>query len=285
MADDDTPFNEENVVLSDSFLTQLLNNHGVHTQTYNDINLYRKALLHKSYCTKKNENFKSGNIECPQGCLPLQEESNERLEFLGDAILNLVVADYLYERYPDANEGFLTKIRTRLVNGTMLAHLAEKIQLGKHIIISKQIESNNGRHNKKILEDAFEAILGAMYIDFNSFKINTSSQTKSTIDNCGIGFQITSAFIVHVLETYVDFSDLVRQKENPKDKLMKQCQHTFQWTPKLLEMDITEVDNMRVHNICVRNKNNDIIAVGKGSNRKQAEINASIKALEYFGWS
>jgi ribonuclease-3 len=249
-----------------------------------DISIYRKALLHKSYCTRKNENFLSGNLACPGNCLPLQEESNERLEFLGDAVLNLVVADYLFERYVDVNEGFLTIMRTRLVNGKMLALLARKLDLGKHIVISKQIESNNGRDNIKILEDSFEALLGAIYIDFNEYKINTTGKL-SLLNTLGIGFQVVKLFIINVIETYVDFSELVNQRVNPKDKLIKNCQHNFQWIPKMLEMDITERDNNKIHTICIKNPNDEIISTGKGKNRKSAEINASVKALDYFGWS
>jgi len=64
----------------------------------NNINIYRRAFVHKSYCRRKNENFLNGNVNCPPDCLPLQEESNERLEFLGDAILNMVVGLYVFER-------------------------------------------------------------------------------------------------------------------------------------------------------------------------------------------
>lgn len=279
----ETPFNPNNSLLQMKTIKSILVNHGIDNDPQ-DISIYRKALLHKSYCTRKNENFLSGNLACPGNCLPLQEESNERLEFLGDAVLNLVVADYLFERYVDVNEGFLTIMRTRLVNGKMLALLAIKLNLGKHIVISKQIESNNGRGNIKIMEDSFEALLGAIYIDFNEYKINTTGKL-SLLNTLGIGFQVVKLFIINVIETYVDFSELVNQRVNPKDKLIKNCQHNFQWSPKMLEMDITERDNNKIHTICIKNPNDVIISTGKGKNRKSAEINASVKALEYFGWS
>ena len=279
----ETPFNPNNSLLQMKTIKTILVKHGIDNDPQ-DISIYRKALLHKSYCTRKNENFLSGNLACPGNCLPLQEESNERLEFLGDAVLNLVVADYLFERYVDVNEGFLTIMRTRLVNGKMLASLARKLELGKHIVISKQIESNNGRDNIKILEDSFEALLGAIYIDFNEYRINTTGNL-SLLNTLGIGFQVIKLFIVNVIETYVDFSELVNQRVNPKDKLIKNCQHNFQWIPKMLEMDITERDNNKIHTICIKNPNDEIISTGKGKNRKSAEINASVKALDYFGWS
>jgi ribonuclease-3 len=216
-------------------------------------------------------------MERPDDCIPLQEDSNERLEFLGDAILNLVVADYLYERYPDENEGFLTIMRTRLVNGNMLSYLASKIHLGDHIVISKQVEANNGRQNNKILEDAFEALIGAIYIDFND---NANKKHMCA----GNGFAIAKVFIINILETYVEFSDLVHQRTNPKDKLIKQCQHNFQWTPKIYEIDVCDKDNTKIHTVCIKNQNNDVIATAKATTRKLAEISAASKALAYFGW-
>ena len=278
----ETPFNPKNELLQIETIKNILNLHNMTKDPIN-ISIYRKALLHKSYCTRKNENFISGNVDCPNNCLPLQEESNERLEFLGDAVLSLVIADYLFERYPSVNEGFLTIMRTRLVNGNMLAFLSKKLDLGKHIIISKQIESNNGRSNVKILEDSFEALIGAIYIDFNSYH-EIEFKKMSTLQTSGTGFQIVREFIIDIIETYVDFSELVNQQVNPKDKLIKNCQHNFQWIPKLLELDITEKDNTKIHTICIKNPNNEIISTGKGKNRKTAEINASLRALEYYGW-
>ena len=79
--------------------------------------------------------------------------------------MNLAVGDYLFQRYPDESEGFLTKMRTKLVNGNILAELAQYAKLSRFVIISKQIEENNGRRNKKILEDSFEAFLAAMFLD------------------------------------------------------------------------------------------------------------------------
>jgi dsRNA-specific ribonuclease len=280
---DDIPYNPANVLINETDLTNILSQFSINKPP-NDIAIYRKAFLHRSYCTRKNDNFLSGNQKCPPNCLPLQEESNERLEFLGDAIMNFVIADYLFERYPDVNEGFLTKMRTKLVNGNMMAHLSTKIGLGKFVIISQQIEANNGRTNKNILEDVFEAFIGAIYIDYNSLKINTSGKIPM-LDGTGTGFQTVYKWIVGVIETFVDFTDLVKQKSNPKDKFVKQCQHNFQWTPKFYELDIAEKQNRKIHTVCVKNMNGDIIATGKGTSRKVAEFETASNALRYFGWN
>lgn len=279
---DEIPYNPSNILITDAELFSILSKFSVNKPP-NDIAIYRKAFLHRSYCTRKNDNFVSGNINCPDDCIPLQEESNERLEFLGDSIMNFVIADYLFERYPDVNEGFLTKMRTRLVNGNMMANLSRKIGLGKYVIMSKQIDVSDGRNNKNILEDVFEAFVGAIYMDYNSCKINTSGKIPM-LDGTGTGFQAVYKWIVSVIETFVDFSELVKQKSNPKDKLVKQCQHNFQWIPKFYELDVSERNNKKIHTVCVKNNNGDIIATAKSSSRKLAEFETATKALVYFGW-
>lgn len=111
---------------------------------FKDKNLIVEALTHKSY--KKPYN-------------------NERLEFLGDAVLNLIVGEYLYNKFPKSNEGELSKIRASLVNETGFTKLAKDINLGDYIYISIAEERNNGRKKASILSDAFEAIMGAIYLE------------------------------------------------------------------------------------------------------------------------
>ena len=266
--EEELPYNPKNNKLEEPDLNVILKNFDI--DTFYDINFYRRAFIHKSYITRKNENFESGNIKCPHECLPLQEESNERLEFLGDSILSLSVSAYIYVRYPDVNEGFLTNIRTKLVNGKMLAYLASKLNFQKHVVISKQIDSNNGRENKNILEDAFEAFIGAIYFD-NQEKNNN-------------GFDVAQNWIINVIETFVDFSELIHKIENYKDTLIKYCQHTFQWIPKFYEINIDEVNNKKLHTVCIKNDIGDIIGIGKNINRKSAEIDAAEKALHFYGY-
>ena len=266
--DEEVPYNPNNIKLENEDLNILLQEFD--TKEYFDINFYRRAFIHRSYITRKNANFKTGNVNCPNDCMPLQEESSERLEFLGDSILNLTVAKYVFERYPQMNEGFLTNMRTKLVNGKMLAWLSSKINFGKYVIISKQIDDNTGRQNKNILEDAFESFIGAILLD-NDAKNNN-------------GFQVAENWIISVIEKFVDFSELIHKNENFKDTLIKYCQHTFQWIPKFFEINIDEVNNKKIHTVCVKNDAGDIIGIGKNINRKSAEIDAAEKALHFYGY-
>ena len=103
-----------------------------------------EALTHKSY--KKSYN-------------------NERLEFLGDAVLDLIVGEFLYEKFPDSDEGILSKIRASLVNENGFTLLAKRLNLGEYIYLSVAEENNNGRHKSSLLSNAFEAVIGAIYLE------------------------------------------------------------------------------------------------------------------------
>lgn len=260
------PYNPKNVLIGNDGLVNILSTYGV-MEAYKDINLYRKAFVHKSYCTRKNENFIDGNINCPDGCLPLQEESNERLEFLGDSVLNIVVADYLYERYPNENEGFLTKMRTKLVNGKMLAFLSKKVGLDRYVLISKQIEDNEGRKNLNILEDCFEAVIAAVYLDFG---FN--------------GFEIAKTWIIGVIEEYLDFCELIKQNHNYKDLLLKYFQQNDGYSPKFYEQSIetNPVNAAKIYTVCVKDNRGNVMSVGKGNNKKDAESDAARQALNQY---
>src|ERR1039458_6426977 len=117
--------------------------------TFVDINLLHHALAHRSWCGEQ------------EGGAP----SNERLEFLGDAVLGLVVARYSYERYPHFPEGMLAKVRSAVVNARVLAAVAERLGVGEVLLLGRGEESSGGRTKASILADAFEAILGAIYLD------------------------------------------------------------------------------------------------------------------------
>jgi ribonuclease-3 len=261
------PYNEKNQLINGEQLQVLLSNYGVHASFHN-IDIYRKAFVHKSYCTRKNENFLSGNTRCPEGCLPLQEESNERLEFLGDSILGKVVAAYLFERYPDENEGFLTKMRTKLVNGKMLAHLSSLVGLKPFIILSKQIEDGDGRHSVNILEDAFEAFIASIYMDFETAE--------------GKGDEMAKKWILTVIEDSLDFAELIRHNNNYKDTFLKYFQQNYNYIPRFYELRVDSCNGQKTYTVCVKDDKDNIISVGKGSSKKEAENVASKNALNEY---
>jgi ribonuclease-3 len=117
--------------------------------TFSDITLLQHALAHRSWCGEQ------------EGGAP----SNERLEFLGDAVLGLVVARYAFDRYPDFAEGKLAKVRSAVVNARVLAQVAEDLGVGEVLLLGRGEQASGGRSKASILADAFEAILGAVYLD------------------------------------------------------------------------------------------------------------------------
>ena len=117
--------------------------------TFSDITLLQHALAHRSWCGEQ------------EGGAP----SNERLEFLGDAVLGLIVARFSYERYPDFPEGMLAKVRSAVVNARVLATVAEGLGVGDVLLLGRGEETSGGRAKASILADAFEAVLGAVYLD------------------------------------------------------------------------------------------------------------------------
>ena len=171
-----TPYNENNKLITQDQVENIFKQNGVNIKIKN-LKIYQQAFVHKSYCKKKdtlsNSSDESLEIIKPQNVLELQDESNERLEFIGDAVISSACAKYLYDRFPNQDEGFLTRIRTKIVNGESLAKLAREIGLTDHLIISSHVEDKtNGRDNMRILEDTFESFFGAILLDFNEIDCN-----------------------------------------------------------------------------------------------------------------
>jgi ribonuclease-3 len=154
-----------------------------------DLSLYRRALTHRSVLRVHPDE-------------PLQ--SNERLEFLGDSLLDLVVGEELYERFPNENEGSLTRLRARLVSERPLATCARRLNLGTHLLMSDNAARGEGRNNPSILADAFEALTGAVYLDQ--------------------GYGTCQAFIQDMVITPFDLTDLATRDENYKSQLLEYMQ-------------------------------------------------------------
>ncbi len=271
------PWNKNNKLITQKEIQNILSHFDINIPI-NNLSIYQRAFVHKSYI----KNNKSDKIleEKPDDCLDLQELSNERLEYLGDAILSASIASYLYERFPNDNEGFLTRMRTKLVCGDMLGDLALKMNLKKHIIISKYVEEKcNGRNSIKILEDIFESLIGAIYLDFNNLNLEYSNLDFYS----SFGFQICQLFIINIIEDFVDFSDLILNDYNFKDKLIKYYQNKYKIYPKFKEVLVEGTHNDRQYTVCITDKDNNVLAYGKHKTKKKAEQEASKKAIQKLG--
>ena len=272
------PYNKNNRLITEEEVYQILKTYGIE-EKITDLAHYQRSFIHKSYIKKDNKDDVELE-EKPDDCLDLQERSNERLEYLGDAIISATVVSYLYERFPDEEEGFMTRIRTKLVNGEMLGSLADRMNLNEYLVISRHVEDKcNGRNSVKILEDIFESLIGAIYLDFNEEEMEHPRLEFYS----GLGFQICQVFIINIIEKFVDFSDLILNDYNYKDQLMRYFQQKFKHTPKYKEVLVEGPPNNRSFTMCVMKNDNTVIAYGKEKSKKKAEQLASKNALIEMG--
>ena len=277
------PFNINNKLITNEEVINLLKRFGVDEEIH-DLKIYQQSFIHKSYVKKENNINNQGDevelAERPEGALELQEASNERLEYLGDSILGATIASYLYERFPQEEEGFMTRLRTKIVNGEMLGSLALKMGLAPHMVISRHVEDRcNGRTNLRILEDVFESFIGALYLDFNEKEVK-----HNTMDfYSGLGFQVCQVFIISIIEDLIDFSDLILNDYNFKDQLLRYFQQHFQQTPKYKQILVEGPPHERFFTMAVLKNEDEIVAYGKEKSKKKAEQLASKNALIKFG--
>ena len=262
------PWNPKNHLLSSKDLHNILARYGI-KKHYKDISLFQQACIHTSYKDKSEEWAKQSEpmilLERPSNCLPLQIGDNEELEHVGDGLLSGIVADYLKQRYGGQGEGFLTSIRTAIVNNDSLGVLTDKIGLGKHLIISRhQEEVCNGRHNLRLLGSQFEAWLGAIYY---------------SEDGGGRGFEATQAFVITAIQKHVDFVELITSITNYKDQILRYFQAEFHVPPTYKVIHEEGPTHDRTFTIGILDVSGNVIASSSAKNKKIAEQDASRLAL------
>jgi len=216
---------------------------------FRDINLLQTALTHSSY---SNEMKSQGMVY----------DSNERLEFLGDAVLEIVISEYLFENYKKRSEGMLTKMRQNLVCEKTLAKLAAKIGLGDYLNVGRGEENTGCRQRPKVLADAMEALIAAIYLDSHDR------------DEC-------TRVILSLIESEINES-LVTQNGDYKTMLQQ-----------LVERDGNAILEYRITNesgpehdktfTVVAAVNNNIVGTGVSKSKKDAEMQAARIALQLFG--
>lgn len=210
--------------------------------------LLKQAFIHRSYL---NENRS------------LKLEHNERLEFLGDAVLELVVTDYLYKKYPEKNEGELTAYRSALVNSVTLANCAEKIGMNAFLLLSKGEAKDTGRARQVILANTFEALVGAMYMDQ--------------------GYDSAQTFIANQLFGLID--DIVENRTfiDAKSRFQEEAQEKVGATPSYKLIKETGPDHNKVFTVGVYLKE-ELVVTGEGKSKQEAEQHAAERALQQKGW-
>jgi ribonuclease-3 len=228
--------NPQNKRISKEYLQDVINCY-IHknekNQTYvtiKNLELYQRAMTHESYymavmttigaVPDQSTGTLSDNVgkgtpgqapgrtgQAPVYIDYIPPESSERLEFLGDSILKAVMGNYLYSRFPEEREGFLTKLKIKIEKSAMLHQFALTLGFREYILLSRQVEEqtvlgeNRGRHTPSYYENAFEAFIGAMMLD--------------------LGYTIVSDFVKGVIERIIDFSDLITRNDNFKDSVQR----------------------------------------------------------------
>jgi ribonuclease-3 len=218
-----------------------------------NLDFKNKDLLIGAFCHRSYLN------EHPKFYLP----HNERLEFLGDAVLELIVTEYLYKNYPEKNEGELTNWRAALVNAKILGDLARELKFDDFLLLSKGEEKETGKARQYILANTFEALIGAIYLD-QGYKACQDFIEKNLIKK-----------LPEIIEKGL-FKD-------PKSRFQEESQERMGITPTYRVLEEWGPDHAKHFIVGVFLKEN-LVAKGEGSSKQEAEIEAAKNALKIKGW-
>jgi ribonuclease-3 len=218
------------------------------TVVFNDKKLLEQAFIHRSYI---NEN--SGE----------RLSHNERLEFLGDAVLELIVTDYLYNKYPDRDEGDLTAYRSALVNAVIIGEVASELGMNEYLLLSKGEAKDSGRARSYILANTYEAYVGAVYLDQ--------------------GYDVVQKFIARTLFGKIDMIVAKKLWRDAKSLVQEKAQENLGVTPSYKVLHEAGPDHDKHFTIGIFFAD-DRIAEGKGKSKQEAEQAAARAALEAKEW-
>ena len=218
---------------------------------FGDKMLLQRALTHSSYSNESGA--RNHHLLC-----------NERLEFLGDSVLSVIVSKYLYEKFPDCPEGELTRMRAELVCEKALSSYAHKIGLGEYILLGVGEEKNNGRERKSILADAFEALLAAIYLDSGED-----------------GFENVRKFLMPFVEEEIKTLGKTGFSADAKTSLQQFVQQAEGDFLEYVIVGESGPDHMKEFFVEAR-LNSNVIGKGRGRSKREAEQAAAREALALF---
>lgn len=213
---------------------------------FNNIELLKNALVHSSYANEIRGNT----------------YSNERLEFLGDSVLSIIVADHIYRKYPNLPEGELTRMRAALVCEKSLCIFAREIGLGDYLLLGRGEEKNGGRERDSILADAFEAVLAAIYLD------GGMSSAKAHIMNT----------VLRDLKQYTEDESFKDYKTTLQEIIQRNPEESVSY----ILLEESGPDHDKQFTVAVK-LNSNVIGTGTGKSKKQAEQFAARQALKLMG--
>jgi dsRNA-specific ribonuclease len=278
--------NEKNILITKDFVNNIFKKYNINHKVLK-LELYQTAMTHHSYsimsymnddtsdgCHRvKDKEISMSRIKNPNIALPLQQTSYERLEFLGDAIIHAVLAEYIFNRFNDQQEGFMTRLRTKLENNRTLANFAQVIGLDNYILISRHMEELNSRNtNVGLVEDSFEAFIGALYTDTNSDQKNQQMKTNN--------FEYCRSLIIQLIENEIDIAELIFNEDNYKDKLL-QYAHVKKWPDPIYGTAQVIGKENQMYKMYVKIKGN-IEGIGCSNSKKKGEQLAAKEVLKKF---
>jgi dsRNA-specific ribonuclease len=268
--------NEHNKSITENFINKIFKYYNFEHKVKNLRN-FQIAMTHVSYLSKSIVKDKTAKLlkdippisnDKKNFAMPLQQEDYNTFEYYGDSVIHLALTQYLYERYPSKDPGFLTKVRTKIERAETLSFLSKKIGLDKYVVIGRNMELNNARVNDvHLTEDIFEAFIWALFLE-------------STYLDCKI-------FIVSVMEKEIDFAEMINLDDNYKEQVM-QLFHKMKWKdPKYVEKIEDRKKTLNCHDqefvVClIEQENNQVLGIGCGNTKSKAEQNAAYSALINF---
>ena len=241
------PYNPLNVKITLCEVQYILSKYGVDPVVRN-MAIYERAFVHRSYTKRPGYENADKNITIvpkPADCMSLSSKSNERLEFLGDGILECVTKLYLYKRFPKENEGFMTEKKIGIVKNEAIGKIALEMGLHKWLILSKHAEEKKIRTNLKKLGCLFESFIGALFLNFETHNPKADDTTINDADESP-GFKMAKKFINNIFERHIDWVELIQNDDNYKNILQVKIQKQFKVTPHYLEIEYDEETGYRM---------------------------------------
>ena len=251
-------YNKLNIKISKDDIKNILQKYDIFEEP-KDMKHYDIALTHKSYVKEHDYSFIDILSKKEDNILRFRNTSNERYEFLGDILISSIIAEYLFKRFPNEDEGVLTRLKTIIISCKYFYKFAKKINFGKYIVISNNMEYVfNARDMDNILEDAFESFICALKLD--------------------LGRDVIEKFVINILEENVNFSKLLFNNDNYKDRLTKISQKE-KFEIKFKSDTILGQTNKRTYILSLYINGRDTGLTGFGVTKKEAEHDVSLKYL------
>jgi len=267
------PWNLKNKDITTQDVESIMRRYGCPGFKVRELKWFAQACVHKSYVDRpevwaEQSGEQMQMAEKPPGCLGLKERDNEELEFAGDSVLSAIVGKYLKMRYPGEGEGFLTSLRTQIVNNNTLGELAKKMGYAEHLILSRHVEEVcDGRNNLRILGSMLEAWIDAI---------------MEHEGNEGAAYDMARNFFISIIEKHINFSKLIAEDNNFKNQLLQYFQAHFHQPPRYKEVKVDGPPHDRTFTMGVLDINGNVVSTSTARNKKVAEQEASRLALEMY---